>query len=350
MAVGSCESKLIQYDTLYLTPLFMLQYWCAIFNAICFVFLFLFMEETNYPGRVPRVHGNSPQVTASDLEEDEEKSHRIHDSPIPPSHPSATTTKSFPAKLSLVHRRSLAQPNRLFQMAYRPLYLLTFPIVTWCGFTYGSGLVWFNLLNGSASLILTGPPYHFRPALVGLAYVAPILGVVLAHIYCGPLGDRIAIWLARRHGGYLEAEFRLWLFLPSLLLVPAGLILYGVGAAHAVHWFGPIFAMGIIAAVALVALQLPVAYVVDSYYAVSSEAVVSVILVRNSMSFAIGYGITPWLDNMGLQNAFLVAAFIGMLQTSTFFVFTNWGKAMRQSSLRRYERLAGAVREDEVLE
>jgi hypothetical protein len=28
-------------------------------------------------------------------------------------------------------------------------------------------------------------------------------------------------------------------------------------------------------------------------------ALTSVILIRNTMSFAIGYGITPWLTNMG---------------------------------------------------
>ncbi len=36
------------------------------------------------------------------------------------------------------------------------------------------------------------------------------------------------------------------------------------------------------------------------------------ILVRNTMSFAISYGITPWLTNLGLQNCFISAAFIGM--------------------------------------
>ena len=31
----------------------------------------------------------------------------------------------------------------------------------------------------------------------------------------------------------------------------------------------------------------------------SGNALTSVILIRNTMSFAIGYGITPWLDNLG---------------------------------------------------
>lgn len=72
--------------------------------------------------------------------------------------------------------------------------------------------------------------------MVGLSYVSPLIGVVLGSLYTGPIGDRIVLWLARRNNGILEAEHRLWLFLPSLLLIPFGLILWGVGAAQHVQW------------------------------------------------------------------------------------------------------------------
>ena len=178
---------------------------------------------------------------------------------------------------------------------------------------------------------------------MGLAYIAPLVGVAIAHIYCGPFGDWFALWLARRRGGYLEAEFRLWLFLPCLIVVPGGIILYGVGAAHGVHWFGPVFAIGVIAAMSFMTLQLSLAYCVDSYFALSSEAVVTVIIIRNTMSFAVSYGITSWIENLGLQNAFVVAAFAGLAQTATFFAFTTYGKRLRKASARRYEGLVARV-------
>jgi hypothetical protein len=31
-----------------------------------------------------------------------------------------------------------------------------------CRFSYGSYLIWFNVLNGTASIILGSPPYSFR--------------------------------------------------------------------------------------------------------------------------------------------------------------------------------------------
>jgi len=63
-------------------------------------------------------------------------------------------------------------------------------------------------------------------------------------------------------------------------------------------------------------------------------------LVRNTMSFAIGYGVTPWVTNMGLQNAFVLAAFAGMAQVLTVLIFIKWGKSLRVKSIPRYAKYA----------
>ena len=143
------------------------QYWCAIFNAFCFVFLLFFMEETNYPSRIPRMpHRTSTASLNAALPSAQKPGH--HES-IPagtsvsdgefahqPKGEHIRTSTSYISKLSLAHKRSLRQPIHLLEMVRTPLVLLTFPVVAWCGFTYGSGLVLFNLLNDSTSLILTG--------------------------------------------------------------------------------------------------------------------------------------------------------------------------------------------------
>jgi hypothetical protein len=41
---------------------------------------------------------------------------------------------------------------------------------------------------------------------------------------------------------------------------------------------------------------------------------------------------------MGLQNAFLVAAFAGMAQCATFFIFVKFGKGLRRDSASRYKK------------
>lgn len=301
------------------------------------------MEETNYPGRKTTAADATSISTSPEkgLHGGSDLSGRLNDSESQSEGergPGVTRVKSLWKKMSLVDKRSLDQPNRLFEMVRRPVTLLTFPVIFWCGFTYGTNLCWFNLINGSTSLVFTEAPYEFSPAFVGLTYISPVIGTVLSNIYAGWFGDRFTLWMARRNNGNLESEYRLWLFAPCMLLIPGGLILYGVGAAHSVHWFGVVFAMGLLAATNGIIVQLTISYCVDSYYALSAEAIVTMMLVRNTMSFAFGYGLTPWITNMGLQNSFIVAAFAGLAQIATVFLFLKYGKGLRVASMPRYDK------------
>ena len=126
--------------------------------------------------------------------------------------------------------------------------------------------------------------------MVGLSYLSPLIGVFVGSAYTGGVGDWLVVKMARRNGGMMEPEHRLWMFAISLILIPGGLILWGVGAAHHVQWFGLVFAMGIIAATNTIGVQVSISYCIDSYRDLSGEAMVTVILVRNTMSFAVGYG------------------------------------------------------------
>ena len=88
----------------------------------------------------------------------------------------------------------------------------------------------------------------------------------------------------------MEAEHRLWPFVACIILVPGSLLLWGLSAAHSVHWFALIVAMCLLAFTNVCGLTLSVNYMVDSYREISGVAMASIILVRNTMSFAISYG------------------------------------------------------------
>ena len=49
--------------------------------------------------------------------------------------------------------------------------------------------------------------------------------------------------------------------------------------------------------------------------------------------------ITPWVDNLGLQNAFISAAFIAMAAASVFLVMIVWGKMFRERSRETYWKI-----------
>ncbi|EWY87554.1 hypothetical protein FOYG_11744 [Fusarium oxysporum NRRL 32931] len=67
------------------------------------------------------------------------------------------------------------------------------------------------------------------------------------------------------------------------------------------------------------------------------------------MSFAIGYGVTPWVTGMGYQNAFLVAAFVAMAQFSLAFVFIKCGKQLRRHSTASYFKYLEQVKNDGLI-
>ena len=87
--------------------------------------------------------------------------------------------KTFFEKLKLFDKQELQYPNRLKEMALRPLIFLSFPVISYAGFSYGSNLVWFNVLNGTTSLILSKEPYGFGSSIVGVAYIAPFIGMAI---------------------------------------------------------------------------------------------------------------------------------------------------------------------------
>ena len=179
--------------------------------------------------------------------------------------------------------------------------------------------------------------------------------------YSGFIGDWLVLKLARRNGGVMESEHRLWLFSLLIVLIPGGLILWGVGAAHGILWFGVVFAMGFIGFTTTIGAVISINYCIDSYRELSGEAIVTVILFRNTMSFAIGYrlvlhhlfslrpylrrrSLTPWVTNMGLQNAFIVAAFAGLAQILSFLIMIKYGRSLRQASAGKYRRYTAEMK------
>ena len=68
---------------------------------------------------------------------------------------------------------------------------------------------------------------------------------------------------------------------------------------------------------------------------VTGESIIS-ILMGVSINSDMLHSITPWIINMGLQNAFIVAAFAGLIQVLTVFFFIRYGERLRQASVDRY--------------
>ncbi|EFZ02997.2 MFS transporter [Metarhizium robertsii] len=307
-------------------------FFMAIFGAVAVVFLFLFMEETNYDRAVANTVDMQPSTNEAQRDKyaaDVEGVPATHQIPVP------GKEKTFLQKLSL---KDSPRPFLMHWRAWQSLRLLTWPNIFFAGFSYGTYLIWFNILNATASIILGGAPYNFKPSIVGLSYIACLIGVILGSAYSGIASDWVVLKLARRNHGIFEPEQRLWLFSGMTIAAPFSLILWGVGAAHQVHWFGLLFAMVVLSATSAAGVTLSVAYLVDSFPEISGDGLTTIIIIRNTMSFAIGYGITPWLDGLGLQNCFISVAFVALAICSVFLPMMWFGKKFRAMKKESYWR------------
>ncbi|KAH6628974.1 serine/threonine kinase 16 [Boeremia exigua] len=339
------------------------QNWGAIWLGIAFVFCFFFMEETNYvrasvlasetqnvingiptgpagDENVSHISTSGEKIFSQKVDADRQNlDSRNLDVTKQPSNSQEFPTAGYRPRTYLQKLKMFdkARPiTHFWSTVLRPLRLMRYPVILYCAFSYGGSLIWYSVLNATSSLILSAPPYNFSPGSVGLAYIACIVGVLIGSLLAGSFGDWIVIKIARRNKGIWESEYRQWLNLILALILPFSLILWGVGAANHIHWFGLVFAMGLTGLVVALGAHLSLSYCIDTYKDFGADAVVSVMCIRNTMGFAISYAVTPWVTNMGLQNAFLVAAFAGLAQVLTFLVFIKWGKAIRSSSAAQY--------------
>lgn len=326
--------------------------------GVCFVVMFFFMEETIYFRTVEAV-----EVASQHLGEDDrgvvgkdntcsEKGMGIRSAATTTT---TTTTKDVVSETSSstpvaaeskwskykLFRSLPGRPSNadMFRMAYRPLIMIfRLPNVAWAGFLYGINLAWYNVLNGTASPVLTGRPYEWSAAQVGSVYAGPIIGAALASLWSGKVADGVALALARRNNGIREPEQRLWVLAVSGIISAAGLLVWGVGAYHEVHWIGLVFGLGMLTFGCVTGGSIAVSYSVDCFKEIAGETMVSIMIIRNTIGFGFSYAITPWWTTQGLQNCFITAAAISIVCTFSFLVLIVYGKQLRRWSASAYRR------------
>ncbi|KAK2738543.1 major facilitator superfamily protein [Colletotrichum kahawae] len=251
---------------------------------------------------------------------------------------SSMTDKPFWSKLKLWGYRDFRKPSD-FKRTLLPFHLLRFPTVLFAGLLVGGILSWYNVVGGSLALILGNAPYNFGSNVIGLFYLAAVIGVSIGCAISGWASDALSVIMARRHGGVMEPEHRLWLGIVALIAHPIGCILYGVGASLGIHWVGIAFGLGIISVTLPLGTSLAFTYVLDSFKEVAGEGFVSVIMIRNTMGFAFSYAVVPMIENIGLRNAFILTAALGVALWALCVVMIFIGKPLRRNAASSYWKL-----------
>lgn len=338
------------------------MFFCAIFAGVCFVFLFIFMEETNYTRhlnakrmKITTLEGvvsnekTGVTVTSEKLiepilshqsmgermqETNENLYNEVDIISTDEEAPVMKSTKSWVQKMSLTSgiKKKFILPHYL----WGPILMMRYPGVLWAGFLYGSSLVWFNLLNATASLIYSASPYNLSAANVGLTYASPTIFSVIFFLMCGYMTDQLKIRLAKRRNGLSYPEDRFWILIIYMVLGCLASIGWGVGAYYNQSVWLLIISMGVLGGCGIFACNIAATYVSDSYKELDTEGMVVVILIRNLLSFACSYGLTDWVTNLGYKHAFISSAFILLFCNGTFLIMRYTGPYWRNKTKKMY--------------
>ncbi|KAK8849205.1 major facilitator superfamily transporter [Apiospora arundinis] len=315
-------------------------WWWAIFCAIAFVYCFFLMEETNYDRKLdPALPPQASSPAASETLVQAHQADSKMTTPVAPEDRESGEVvwprKSYLDKLGLKDKK---RPNRLLNIAMAPFKGFTYPAVVYAGLMYGANsLVWQGVQNATIGTVYT-TQYGFNTATVAAAYVGGVLGSIMGGYYCGKAGRVLTVRLARRNGGISEPEHVLYVFIASVFLVPFALILYGLGVTYHLHWFALVVTQVAIATNGTLCVSAALGYAMASYPELSGQMVTTCVLIRNTLSFAINYGITPWLNASGYLRVYCIVGGIGLVWNASLFVMTRYGRKLREMTAARYYR------------
>lgn len=198
MAVGSGKRRSFPYAFFYFAILAKycvppIQYWCAIYNFLSFVFLCFFCEETNWN----RDHSASEDVTEYppnsglggngvqtpnvdvDIKIGQEVKANQSDLDIELSVEQGQTSytkKTFWSKMKLISQNNSNHVDigTIRGQVTRPLLYLQLPVVVFCGISVGCYQMWLSFLNGTESTVMSGT-YNISTGLLGVPYLSPIV-------------------------------------------------------------------------------------------------------------------------------------------------------------------------------
>ncbi|ORY02841.1 major facilitator superfamily domain-containing protein [Clohesyomyces aquaticus] len=320
-------------------------WWCVIFMAVNLVLVAFLFEESKY---IPVVNGRRvPQLSGTNtagIDDELPKFAKNADKNERASLERTTSTITTAAKRKTYRERlALVTPSggSITHHFSQPLVVMAFfPAVAYTALTYGIALASFAIMTSVQAVYLLQPPYKFGAVGVGLMNIAPFIGACLGFFVGGHISDKSIIWLSKRNRGVYEPEMRMWLAFIATLLLPAGILVFGLGLARGAHW--PILALGfgIFGFGFVIATDISLTYTTDCYQEVIGDALVGVVFVRNVFSVIVLFALTPWINRMGVQNVHILTATIVLAVLLLPAPLLVWGKKIRIATAKRYRDMA----------
>ncbi|KAL6241644.1 hypothetical protein RBB50_011426 [Rhinocladiella similis] len=276
----------------------------AIFTGVNFATVVLFAPETRF-SRVLSIPTETD--TSSTAIPDERPGEKVATDTAHEEECTASVVQPVP-KRSYLQSLSLwsgtAQDGGILEIFIRPFALIVYPANFFAMISYAISLAWIVVVATNISFLLSAKPYSFSPSIIGLVNLPTMIGNLLGALATGWPSDKYAQWKSRRSDGVFQPEVRLLFnWLPGVF-VPAGLLMYGYGAADQLPWIVIFIGAGCIAVGLTAVANVGMTYSVESYYPIAAESLLVINGFKNILAWAISYRGIQWIEDQGFKNAF----------------------------------------------
>lgn len=171
--------------------------------------------------------------------------------------------------------------------------------------------------------------------LIELVTFALWFGIFAAQTWGYLLNDLVPLWLCRRRGGTWKPEFRLHsLWIPSLIIMPVGLGIFGAALQHHLHYM--VLALGsfLVTFAAMASVPVAVNYLAECFRGHTVEVSAILGVYRLSLGLAVPFFIESWINCIGGPGwVFGMAAFFSIFAFSLLAVLMWKGHQLRQVRL-----------------
>ncbi|MCJ1445072.1 MAG: hypothetical protein MMC23_005577 [Stictis urceolatum] len=289
------------------------------FAGVLFVTAFLFVEESRY---LRKLDAPLPSPSSEKYEKEVDIRQIETVATIPPRKTFTQTLKPW---------SSVDHDAEFFMTIARSFTYFLVPSVLWVitsfGIYIGLGALTFNY---TFPIKIVAPPYKWNQINSGLIALGNVIGYALA-VPLTNTSDRLAAYLTRKNNGIREAEMRLGVMLPAVIIAPAGLILYGLTAQRDLHWVGYFAGVAMVDWSSYFYFTFALAYAVDSQTSSTSEMLIAMNLGKQAISFGMGIYLLEWILETGYANV-IAGAFTAVLLANNIMVplFMWKGKAIRR--------------------
>jgi MFS family permease len=180
------------------------------------------------------------------------------------------------------------------------------------------------------------------------------IGILLVQIVGHYLNDKIPLAIARRrNGGAWKPEYRLHtLWVPSLIINPIGLGIFGATLQYHLHYLVLALAVFLVTVGSLASVPVAVNYIVECFTHYPAEVGIVVGAYRIVFGLTISFYINPWVAAVDVGWVYGMMAFFAVFSFS-FVILLLWkGHNIRQiqfasvSSSEEGERVLDARSED----